>query len=40
MAAHLIKVIITRMMTLMVKADTLNNNDGAELHYLVKVVGI
>jgi len=31
MAAHLTKVIMTRM-TLMVKVDTLNNNEGAELH--------
>lgn len=30
MAAYLTKVIMTRMMTLMVKVDTLNNNEGAE----------
>lgn len=40
MAAHLTKVIMTKMMTLMVKVDTLNNNEGAELHSLVKVDGI
>lgn len=32
MVAHLTKVIMTRLMTLMVKVDTLNNNEGAELH--------
>ena len=32
MAAHLTKVITTKMMTLMFKVDTLNNNEGAELH--------
>jgi hypothetical protein len=32
MAAHLTKVIMTKMMTLTVKVDSLNNNEDAELH--------
>lgn len=32
MAAHLTKVSLTKMMTVIVKVDTLNNNEGAELY--------
>jgi hypothetical protein len=31
LAAHVTKVSMTKMMTLIVKVDTLNNDEGAEL---------